>query len=125
MRASDVTDTLRLALQASSLDDVTVKKHPRLLSGNRASYVAKDLVAWLDEQGMTHMRGAPYHLMTQGEIERWHLALKNQILLDNYYLVGDLKCAIVDFVEHYNHRRYPPTGRRCYAALRDTKAPTT
>jgi putative transposase len=44
--------------------------------------------------------------MTQGKIERWHLSLKSKILLDNYYLLGDLQRAIADFVDHYNHRRY-------------------
>ena len=44
--------------------------------------------------------------MTQGKIERWHLSLKSRILLENYYLPGDLERAIGDFVEHYNHRRY-------------------
>jgi transposase InsO family protein len=44
--------------------------------------------------------------MTQGKIERWHLSLKSRILLENYYLPGDLERAVVDFVEHYNHRRY-------------------
>jgi transposase InsO family protein len=31
-------------------------------------------------------RGAPYHLQTQGKIERWHQTLKNRILLENYFL---------------------------------------
>jgi putative transposase len=44
--------------------------------------------------------------MTQGKIERWHLSLKSRILLDNYYLPGDLERAVAAFVEHYNHRRY-------------------
>ena len=73
-----------MALQASNLDDVVVKKRPRLLSDNGPSYVAKDLAEWLDVQGMTHTRGAPYHPMTQGKIERWHLTLKNRTLLENY-----------------------------------------
>jgi len=40
---------------------------------------------------MQHVRGAPYHPQTQGKIERWHQTLKNRILLDNYYLPGDLE----------------------------------
>ncbi len=36
---------------------------------------------------MQHTRGAP----TQGKIERWHQTLKNRILLENYYLPGDLE----------------------------------
>jgi transposase InsO family protein len=106
MAASDVTETLELALDASELDDVGIDQRPRLLSDNGPSYVAGDLSDWLEEQGMRHTRGKPYHPMTQGKIERWHLSLKSRILLENYYLPGDLERAIADFVEHYNHRRY-------------------
>src|ERR1700719_5182397 len=41
-----------------------------------------------------------------GKIERWHQTLKNRILLENYYLPGDLEAKIDAFVDHYNHRRY-------------------
>jgi putative transposase len=43
---------------------------------------------------------------TQGKIERWRQTLKNRILLENYYLPGDLERQIEAFVEHYNHVRY-------------------
>jgi transposase InsO family protein len=43
---------------------------------------------------------------TQGKIERWHQTLKNRILLENYFLPGDLEAQIEAFVEHYNHQRY-------------------
>jgi putative transposase len=39
-------------------------------------------------------------------IERWHQTLKNRILLDNYYLPGDLEAEIDAFVANYNHLRY-------------------
>ena len=55
---------------------------------------------------MDHVRGAPYHPQTQGKIERWHQTLKNRILLENYFLPGDLKAQIEAFVAHYNHQRY-------------------
>ena len=106
MCASDVTATLDRALAASGLDRVNVAHRPRLLSDNGASYVAGDLANWLEEKGMQHVRGAPYHPQTQGKIERWHQTLKNRILLENYYLPDDLKAQIARFVEHYNHRRY-------------------
>ena len=106
MAATDVTATLELALQASGLDQVDVNHRPRLLSDNGPSYVAADLAGWLNGQGMSHTRGKPYHPMTQGKIERWHLSLKSRILLENYYLPGDLERAVADFVDHYNHRRY-------------------
>ena len=106
MKAEDVTDTLQLALAASGCDQARVVHKPRLLSDNGASYVAADLAEWLDDKGMDHVRGAPHHPQTQGKIERWHQTLKNRILLENYYLPGDLEAHIGRFVEHYNHARY-------------------
>ncbi|WP_299641546.1 DDE-type integrase/transposase/recombinase, partial [uncultured Tateyamaria sp.] len=61
MRAEDVTDTLDLALQASGCDQVHVVHKPRLLSDNGSSYVSGDLAEWLQDKGMKHSRGAPYH----------------------------------------------------------------
>ncbi len=99
MRAKDVTDTLDLALQASGCDQVHVVHKPRLLSelpidgangsspmGDGSSYVSSDLAEWLQDKGMKHSRGAPYHPQTQGKIERWHQTLKKRILLENYFL---------------------------------------
>ena len=106
MKASDVTETLELALQASGCDQDNVRHRPRLLSDNGASYIAGELADWLDDKGMDHVRGAPYHPQTQGKIERWHQTLKNRILLENYFLPGDLKGQIGEFITHYNHRRY-------------------
>jgi putative transposase len=106
MKAGDVTETLTKALQASGLNRANVIHRPRLLSDNGSSYVAGDLAEWLDKQKITHIRGAPNHPQTQGKIERWHQTLKNRILLENYYLPGDLEAQIDDFVSHYNHRRY-------------------
>ena len=106
MRAEDVTDTLDLALEASGCDQVHVVHKPRLLSDNGSSYVSGDLAEWLQDKGMKHSRGAPYHPQTQGKIERWHQTLKNRILLENYFLPGDLEAQIEAFVDHYNHQRY-------------------
>ena len=106
MRADDVTATLDLALSASGLDHMTVVHRPRLLSDNGASYISADLAEWLDDKGMQHVRGAPYHPQTQGKIERWHQTLKNRILLENYYVPGDLERQVAAFVEHYNHGQY-------------------
>ena len=106
MKVGDVTETLDLALQAAGLDHAKVVHRPRLLSDNGSSYVSADLVEWLDKRNIGHVRGAPCHPQTQGKIERWHQTLKNRILLENYYLPGDLEAKIDTFVDHYNHRRY-------------------
>ena len=106
MKAADVTDTLDLALDASGCNRATLAHKPRLLSDNGSSYVAADLAKYLDAKGMDHVRGAPHHPQTQGKIERWHHTMKNRVLLENYYLPGDLEGQIGAFVDHYNNRRY-------------------
>jgi len=106
MRAEDVTDTLDMALAASGSDQAHVRHKPRLLSDNGPSYIAGELAEYIEAQSMSHVRGAPFHPQTQGKIERWHQTLKNRILLENYFLPGDLEAQIEAFVEHYNHRRY-------------------
>jgi putative transposase len=106
MRAEDVTATLDLALRASGLDQATPTGRPRLLSDNGSSYVAGELAEWLENRKIKHVRGAPYHPMTQGKIERWHQTLKNRILLENYFLPGDLEAQIAAFVDYYNNHRY-------------------
>ena len=106
MATSDVEDTLNLALEASGLDEANVVHRPRLLSDNGPSYISGDLAEYLASKGMAHTRGAPYHPQTQGKIERWHQTLKNRILLENYFLPGDLEAQIDAFVGYYNHQRY-------------------
>jgi transposase InsO family protein len=55
---------------------------------------------------MTHTRGRPYHPQTQGKIERWHRLMKNQVLMENYYLPSELEQRIREFVRYYNYKRY-------------------
>jgi transposase InsO family protein len=117
MKAEDVTDTLQLALAASGCDQARVIHKPRLLSDNGSSYVSADLTEWLDDNGMRHVRGAPHHPQTQGKIERWQQTLKNRILLEIYYLPGDLEAHVGNFVEHYSpplpRELEEPHARRC------------
>jgi transposase InsO family protein len=106
MAASDVSATLEEALAFAGCHQVSVVHRPRLLSDNGPSYVSAELRDWLEEQGMMHTRGRPYHPMTQGKIERYHRSMKNQILLENYYLPCELEKRIGQFVHYYNTERY-------------------
>ncbi len=121
MKAEDVTDTLQLALAASGCDQARVVHTPRLLSDNGSSYVSADLAEWLGDNGMRHVRGAPHHPQTQGKIERWHQTLKNRILLENYYLPGDLEAQIGRFVEHYNHNQTQHHQQKTIAAPNESR----
>jgi len=106
MAAFDVQDTLNQALEETGLDQANVVHRLRLLSDNGPCYISGELAEYLEDKGMLHTRGAPYHPQTQGKIERWHQTLKNRILLENYFLPGDLEAQIAAFVGHYNHQRY-------------------
>src|SRR5215475_6835655 len=106
MTATDVSNTLQVALRGSDLNQVKVLHRPRLLSDNGPSYVSSELGKWLEDNGIKHIRGRPYHPMTQGKIERYHRSMKNRILLDNYYLPGQLEQRIEEFVRYYNNYRY-------------------
>ncbi len=106
MSATDVADTLDDALTFTGLDQVKVSHKPRLLSDNGPCYISGELSEYLEDNDMTHTRGRPYHPQTQGKIERWHRTMKNQILLNNYYLPGELQEHLQRFVTYYNHERY-------------------
>ena len=66
MTADDVTATLKLALEASGCNRANVVHKPRLLSDNGSSTISSDVAEWLEDHGMDHVRGAPYHPQTQG-----------------------------------------------------------
>jgi putative transposase len=83
-----------------------VISRPRLLSDNGPCYVSKALGDYLEEEGIGHTRGKPFHPMTQGKIERYHRSMKNLILLDLCYSPSELEDQIRVFVDYYNNHRY-------------------
>lgn len=105
MAAVDVKDVLDLALAETGVDQVKVKNRPRLLSDNGPCYVSDELRKYLEDKGLTHTRGAPYHPQTQGKIERYHRTMKNRVLLQHYYLPQELEAEVAVFVEYYNNER--------------------
>jgi len=106
MSAGDVKEVLDMALTKTGIDKVKVKHRPRLLSDNGPCYISDELKKYLEDRGIDHTRGAPYHPMTQGKIERYHRSMKNVVKLQNYYFPGDLEHEIAYFVDYYNNERY-------------------
>jgi putative transposase len=106
MAATDVQETLQLALDKTGLEQARVEHPPRLLSDNGSCYVSKELKHFLARKQIEHTHSAPYHPMTQGKIERYHRSMKNIVNLQNYFLPGMLETEIANFVEYYNHQRY-------------------
>jgi transposase InsO family protein len=60
----------------------------------------------LEQEGIAHTRGRPYHPMTQGKIERYHRSMKNILLLENYYSPDELTDQLDLFIQYYNNDRY-------------------
>lgn len=106
MNATDVQETLDMALKKTGVLQVKVKYRPRLLSDNGPCYLSKDLKEYLTTKQIKHIRSAPYHPQTQGKIERYHRSIKNVINLDNHYFPEELEKSIKEFVNYYNHHRY-------------------
>jgi transposase InsO family protein len=106
MAATDVKELLDLAIERTGVEKIEVRHRPRLLSDNGPCYLSGELQRYLEERGMAHTRGAPYHPMTQGKIERYHLSLKSVVKLLQYYFPEQLEEEIGRFIEYYNHRRY-------------------
>jgi transposase InsO family protein len=105
MASDDVEAVLDDAIARTGVTHPTVRQRPRLLTDNGPCYVSGQLRDYLEDRGIGHTRGRPYHPMTQGKIERYHRTMKNVIKLRNYYLPGDLKREIERFVGHYNEER--------------------
>ena len=103
MKTDDVTRSLDSALEKAGLDK---NNSPRLLSDNGSCYISSELAEYIQDKGMSHVRGRPMHPQTQGKIERWHRSMKNVVKLENYYLPGDLTNRLEEFVEYYNNERY-------------------
>ena len=106
MSAGDVKELLDLAVAKTGIEKVAVRYRPRLLSDNGPCYIADELRVYLAGKGMDHTRGAPYHPMTQGKIERYHLSMKTVIRLQQYYFPWELEQEIARFVHYYNNERY-------------------
>lgn len=106
MGASDVEDTLNLAVERTGVTQVKVAHRPRLLSDNGPAFIAKPLARYLRTYRLKHIHGRPRHPQTQGKIERYHRSMKSVVKLDTYFFPWDLEQAIADFVAYYNHERY-------------------
>lgn len=103
MKAEDVQRTVATAIKQAKL---VSKQKPRLLSDNGACYISSELKEYLQRQGISQVHGRPMHPQTQGKIERYHRSMKNVVKLDNYYYPEQLKEALEEFVNYYNHQRY-------------------
>jgi transposase InsO family protein len=106
MAATDVQDTLIIALEETGVAHIKVKHRPRLLSDNGPAFIAEALVDFLKPYEINHIHGRAHHPQTQGKIERYHKSMKSIVKLNTFFFPWELEQAIADFVVYYNHDRY-------------------
>lgn len=106
MDAGEVKATLKLAIDRTGIKGVPVRYRPGLLTDNGSAFISGALKDYLQQNDLWITHGRPMHPQTQGKIERYHRSMKNILLLDNYYLPGELECRIGEWVKYYNERRY-------------------
>lgn len=79
---------------------------PRIISDNGPQFVARDFKQFVRLTGMTHVRTSPYYPQSNGKLERWHGSLKRECIRPACPAdVDEARRLVIDYVEHYNHRR--------------------
>jgi transposase InsO family protein len=106
MAATDVEETLQIALDFTGVEQVQVKHRPRLLSDNGPAFIADALEEFLRPFEIKQIHGRAHHPQTQGKIERYHRSMKSIVKLNTFFFPWELEQAIADFVAYYNHERY-------------------
>ena len=99
-------DAERVITSAVIKSGLELNERPKVLSDNGPCYIASGFDDYLNSIGIKHIRGQKLHPQTQGKIERYHRTMKNVIKLEHYYLPGELKGKIKEFVNYYNNERY-------------------
>ena len=130
MKAQDVTATLDLALTASGLDQMTwFTGHGccRTTAGHMSRAILP--IGWTNRTSSMSVK-RPIIRRPRARSSAGIKRSKNRILLENYYLPGDLERQVAAFVEHHNHARYHEsldnlTPADVYFGRADTDPPQT
>jgi len=86
---------------------VPVEDRTKFLSDHGSGYLAQVFEEDLRVLEIRHIYCAPHHPQTNGKIERFHETLKARMNLLVYTSPDELRRTLQDFIEYYNHRRYP------------------
>lgn len=106
MKTESINEVLERASEWTGMKRVPVKKRARLVSDNGPSYVALAFEEYLRMHQMLHIRCSPHHPQTNGKLERFHETLKAHTNLLVWTSPEELRRAVGEFIEFYNHRRY-------------------
>jgi transposase InsO family protein len=78
-------------------------ERPRIISDNGPQFIARDFKEFIRQAGLTHVRTSPYYPQSNGKLERYHRTVKGTCLRPGSFAdAGEVRRALVKFVEHYN-----------------------
>ena len=102
MTVASLIEVVQGAVDVTGMTGEPVDDRTRLLTDNGPGHIARAFREYLQLMGIRHILAAPFHLQTNGKLERYHQMLKRDVS----QVPGDLKAAIGELVAFYNHRRY-------------------
>ena len=98
------SDAMELSLEEAKRMGHCLDRHPILLTDNGPAFKGWVLGDYLENRGMKHIYGRPYHPQTQGKVERFNRTIKDYIYVYSYNSPDELQKAIRQAVEWYNNR---------------------
>jgi putative transposase len=101
MAATDVQETLQIALDLTGVEQVQVNHRPRLLSDNGPASIADALKEFWRPYAIDQVHGRAHHPQTQGKIERYHRSMKSIVKLNPFFFPWEREQALADFVVNY------------------------
>jgi len=100
--AFSLSNVVELAIEnVQKQDHLSGDDRPDLFSDNGSGFTAKIMAEYMDEHGIKHIFGKPYHPQTQGKIGRFHRSIKERICLLIYCSPDELKKALDSAIIKY------------------------
>ena len=106
MTAESISEVVEQVVEYTGMKNVPAGDRSRLVSDNGPGYLARAFEGYLRMLQIRHIRCSPHHPQTNGKLERFHETLKTWVNLLVYSSSEELRRAIAEFIEFYNHRRY-------------------
>jgi RNA-directed DNA polymerase len=105
--AQSISEVLQQAGEWTGMEQVPIEDRTRFLSDRGPGFLARALEEYLRMLQIRHIYCSPYHPQTNGKLERFHETLKARLNLLVFTSPEALRAAMAEFIEFYNHRRYP------------------
>lgn len=98
------SDAMELSLEEAKRMGHCLDRHPIVLTDNGPAFKGWVLADYLENRGMKHIYGRPYHPQTQGKVERVNRTFKDHIFVHVYNSPDELQKVLHETADWYNDR---------------------